>query len=312
MKQLVYISCCLIILSYSFMACNADKEALIAENAELKEQLAAEQQYSEQTAQESRTIDTLLDKITGIQLELQSGSLKGNDLVAKTQLADSLMQLARIKIEQQQQQIAKQGAALAQKDQQLLAYAKAEDSTSLEDPTLETAETVSINKTQLFDLSQRLERQHRVLTTNDSLIRSLQKQLAESKATIKVIGNELEDKKTVISSQDQRIQQQLAVLQHQEATLIQKEKELEVTKAKAIQDLKRQRNNFYLNAAAQQIDIVRLAPGMAKRKKEKIIKDAWNYLCQAHQAGHYNALTELNKLQRDAKLGKFVRGKTCN
>ncbi|MFK7798609.1 MAG: hypothetical protein AB8E82_14250, partial [Aureispira sp.] len=83
------------------------------------------------------------------------------------------------------------------------------------------------------------------------------------------------------------------------------------TKRKSAKDLKTQKNNFHISAGLERMEVVRLVRGMNPKKKRQLLAEAWDHFCKAHQNGHYNALTELGKLQSDKDLGRFVTDKSC-
>lgn len=249
----------------------------MAELEELRERIKRDDEFREGWARESRIIDSLLTQISGVTADANNGLL-GDNLEDKARNVQQIIEEVNERIAQLEKEVKMQKG--------------------------------KVNK--MPNLIQNLRKQKILLLEQDSLIQNLQQQVEQGEVKIAKLTTEVDLKGKTISEQEAAINQKIAELNAKEQELAAKQRELEETKNSSVAALKKQRNNFYVGAGQELISTVKLAPGMKPKKKEQLLGQAWDYICEAYQNGDFNAKTSLEILQRDRKLGKFVSNKSCD
>lgn len=258
--------------------CGSDSSASVSELEQLKNQIKEDSIFRESWAAESRKIDALLSDIAGFTTKAQGGSLQDDDLLAKASSVQSLIEEANERIAQLEKE------------------ASVQKSSSKKIP----------------ELLLNLKKQKANIMEQDSLIQVLQKRVKDGEVKIAELDSKVNLQGKTIEEQQAEINKKVAELQRKEQQLADGYRELENTKRKATEDLKKQQNSFRITAGLEKISAVELAKGMLPEKKKQLLGEAWDYFCQAHKGGDYNALTEMNKLQSNKDLSKFVKDKSCN
>jgi peptidoglycan hydrolase CwlO-like protein len=276
----------LFILSLSFIfisfGCSSDKvdETVVQELEKLKNQIKEDSIFRDNWATETQKVDELLNQITGFTADAQAGLLEGPTLKEKAESIGVLMDEANETIAQLEHE-AKKNKRKVKKIPNLIKNLK--------------------------------EQKEKVLEQN-ALILDLKNQVKEGKVQINRLSNTINLQGKTIEEKEAEINRKIAILQQKESELIEKQGELEATRRKSIADLKKQKNSFHVSVGIDQVQIIELAPGMAKKKKEEILKKAWEHFCVAHKGGYHNALTEMSKLQshKNNVIRKFCQRQSCN
>jgi hypothetical protein len=262
----------------NLISCGSEEETNFAELDLLKKQIREDSIFRENWAKESRDIDELLSQVSGFTDDAQGGLLENDDLLSKAKSVESIVEEANEKIAQLEREVSVQKK----------------------------------KSRRLPNLVQNIKKQKNMILEQDSIIKVLQNRIEEGDVIIKKMGTKINLQGKTIEEQEVEINKKMNELLRKEQHLIAKQNELEATKKKSAADLKRQKNSFHINAGLDRINIVVLAKGMASKKKQQILDEAWNHFCDAHKGGDYNALTEMGKLQSNSTLGKFVKNKSCD
>lgn len=270
----------LLLLALCFFACstnddsNNELQSLKQEYESLKGKIALEDQLQEQWAEEKIVIDSLLDQVDELKNSAQNDLFDSETIQEKIEATTLLLEEKNQKISQLNQTIADNGS-----------------NNPLKNEIVNYTQRIQEQKALINDLQQAVS----ILETEVSGLKTNQRELTSN-----------------IEAKDLTLDEKIRQLQRKETELKGKEDDLR----KIARLLKDEQSNsaFKLNkqkvAMAQAlIEAVKSVPGAGRKKKQAIIDRAWGLLCEAHLAGVYLALSEMENLKTDNLLYKFVRNK---
>ncbi|MCP4440966.1 MAG: hypothetical protein GY810_18750 [Aureispira sp.] len=272
-----YLLLCTITL---FLAsCGSDCTVLNEQNAQLQQRIKDDSLLLADWGEQTAAVNGLFDEVE--EISSSAGSLEGEDLEQKAQLALGVIEKGKDQIAELEKKLAASKSSY-KKNKALKA-------------------TIKTLKTKLADYEnvvEELKEEHVILTGENQ---RLQKIVFRKTTTIT-------ERDVIIEKAEKQLDQLNAEIQKMdiEKKALEKEKE----------ELNKKKNDMYVNIARQ---LIQTAEGLkggvggnVKKTKQEMASKAYDILCDAHKnKGVFEALGEMHALKTNPKLGKLILDKNC-